>query len=154
MKTFILIILLAVIATPASIAQQRSISGHATYISTGAESIELVEGRTLGKTSSSAVLFEDDPQSPLHLMSQDCSGTNLIGSNGTLIQSVGSCFAVDSDGDIFWISFVNPPEGGTWRYTAGTGKFAGIEGGGTSEVIAIGHDGQLTIRYEGQIIMR
>lgn len=142
------------VLAPVAFAQPMAVAGLAAYVSTGSDVTELADGRMIDATTSSTVLIEDDSQSPLHLMSQDCSGTNLLGADGALMQSVGSCVAVDSDGDIFWISFVNPPSGGTWRYTAGTGKFAGIEGGGTSEVTAIGHGGQVTIRYEGQATLR
>jgi len=154
MKALAPIILLATLVVPDAAAQETNISGYATYVGQESESVELASGHMLEATSSSAVLIEDDSESPLHLMSQDCSGTNLFDSEENLLQSVGSCVAVDGNGDIFWISFVNPPEGGTWRYTAGTGKFTGIEGGGTSEVISIGHGGQLTIRYEGRFTTR
>ena len=59
-----------------------------------------------------------------------------------------------ADGALYHVSYFNTPEQGRYRFTGGTGKFAGVEGGGTTEFITAGPDGRLTIRYEGTRRMR
>ena len=151
---FLTLALIAFLLAPAANAQERQISGYAAYIPGHSNTVTLADGRSLVENTIHSVLIEDDPQSPTHLMAQDCGGTNVLGSDGTPIQIVGSCTAIDADGDLFYISYQNTPEGGTWRYMGGTGKFDGVEGDGTTELVAMGPDGRLTIRYEGTINMR
>jgi hypothetical protein len=152
-KTFLTLALTGIFLAPAAIADDRTVGGYVAYIPDHTKEIVLPDGRKLVHTTLRGVLIEDDPKSPIHLLSQDCAGTDLIGSDGTPQQIGGACAAIDSDGDIMRISYLNTPPNGTWHYTGGTGKFAGVEGGGTSEVIALGPDGRFTLRYQGQIIL-
>ena len=43
----------------------------------------------------------------------------------------GWCTGVDAEGDVVWHDFEMGAEGGTWRISGGTGKFAEEKGGGT-----------------------
>ncbi|MDX1531245.1 MAG: hypothetical protein R3362_06940 [Rhodothermales bacterium] len=139
---------------PTAAAQQQSISGYVVYVPGDATDFALADGRTLSNGALRGVLIEDDPESPIHLVSQNCAGTDLFGSDGTPIQSAGSCTGIDGDGDLYHVSYLNSPEQRPWSFTGGTGKFAGIEGGGTTEVVAVGPDGRVTIRYEGTMRTR
>ena len=142
------------VLAPAAAAQERSISGYGVYVPDDASSVTLADGRTVADAPIRGVLIEDDPESPIHLASQDCAGKDVFGSDGALLQSVGSCTGIDADGDLYHVSYFNTPEQGRYRFTGGTCKFAGVEGGGTTEFITAGPDGRLTIRYEGTMRMR
>lgn len=135
------------------IAQTVPVSGHAVYIPGSSKSVALPDGRTLVHNTMHSVLIEDEPENPQHLASQDCAGTDLLAEDGTVLQIGGACAAVDADGDLIRISYLNKPTGGVWRYAGGTGKYEGVEGGGTSEVVAVGPDGRVTLRYEGEMIL-
>lgn len=139
---------------PAATAQQRSISGYSVYVPGEASAVALADGRSLSHWTVRGVLIEDAPESPFHLASQDCAATDLIGTDGTPVQSAGSCTGIDADGDLYRVSFLNTPEEGRYRFTGGTGKFARIEGGGTTEVVSVGPDGRIALRYDGTVTMR
>ena len=146
--------LTVLVLAPDANAQERPTSGYAVYVPSHADDVTLADGHTLSNSIIRGVLIEDDPESPLHLVSQDCTGTDLLGSDGSPLRSVGSCTGIDADGDLYHVSYLNTTEQRPWRFTGGTGKFAGIEGGGTTEVVALGPDGRVTIRYEGTMTLR
>ena len=74
-------------------------------------------------------------EGPFHNMSTNCAGVNLWDKGvGTVI---GYCISLAPDGDktLYQIKEENRKPGpgvktGKWKYINGTGKFAGIEGGG------------------------
>lgn len=146
--------LTTLVLVPAAAAQQQSISGYVVYVAGDASEVTLADGRMLSTGILRGVRIDDDPESPIHLGAQNCAGSNLFGSDGTMLQNVGSCTSVDTDGDLLHLSYFNTPEQRTWRYTGGTGKFARVEGGGTTELLAVGPDGRSTIRYKGTMTMR
>ena len=65
-----------------AIADDRTVGGYVAYIPGHTKEIVLPDGRKLVHTTLRGVLIEDDPKSPIHLLSQDCAGTDLIGSDG------------------------------------------------------------------------
>jgi len=150
---FILALVIALASAPS--AQEVAVSGFAVYVPDGAaEATVLPDGRSFSNSSARSVLIEDDPQSPIHLVSQDCAETDAIAADGSSVQSGGSCAAIDADGDVFRINYLTTPAGSRWNLFGGTGKFSAAEGGGTSEVVAVGPDSRVTIRYEGRFVMR
>ncbi len=153
-KNILIPALISIFLSPVTFAETLPVGGIVAYHPGAATEVALPDGRKLVHTTLSGVLIEDNPESPLHLLSQDCSGTDLIGSDGSPQQIGGACAGIDADGDLMRISYLNTPPDGAWQYTGGTGKFSGITGGGTSEVIATGPDGRFTLRYEGKIIMQ
>ena len=81
------------------------------------------------------VSLSDDPKSPFHNMSQNCAGLQLW--NKGIGTTFGYCIGLAPDGDktLFEVKQENLKPGpglkkGTYKYIGGTGKFAGIEGGG------------------------
>jgi len=145
--------LLCVFLPPVAFAETTTIGGLVAYLPGKSHEVALPDGRKLVHSQFSGVLIEDNTDSPIHLLSQDCAGTDLIGSDGAPIQIGGACAAINADGDLMRISYLNTPPSGEWYYTGGTGKFAGATGGGTSEVIAVGPDGRFTVRYKGKLVL-
>jgi len=140
-------LLAAAVATPSSAAEVKA-AGSATYITVSSESTPHGE-MTLEREHSKTVILADDPNAPIHLSTQDCSGTNLIGADGVPIVASGYCDGADKDGDIWWIWFHNSAAGNKWGFLGGTGKFEGVTGGGTTEQQVFMPDGRLVIRWEG-----
>lgn len=148
------LVLTTLLLVPAATAQEMSISGYGVYVPGDAEAVTLADARTLSDSPLRGVLIEDDPESPIHLASQDCNGKDILDPDGSPIQSAGSCTGIDADGDLYHVSYLNTPVQGAYRFTGGTGKFDGVEGGGMTEVVAVGPDGRVTIRYEGTMTLR
>lgn len=153
-STRLILLLAALAVAPAASAQPRPTSGYVVYIPDGASAMALADGRSLSHGTLRGVLLADDPASPLHLMTHDCTGTDVLGPDGLPVRGEGVCTSVDASGDLYHITYLNTPEQRAWRYTGGTGKFAGIEGSGTTEIAAVGPDGRVTIRFEGTMQMR
>lgn len=72
--------------------------------------------------------------------SQWCQEGSVTEPNGNLT-TVGICTVIDKDGDVVWV-WVNGSGPGTksnWGIIAGTGKYVGATGGGTStEIVPLG----------------
>ncbi len=145
------IVLGALAAAPAPMAQAQTVtgSGWVTYVPHSTETLVLPDGNTLERSHLKGVVIAADPEVPFHLSSQDCSGTNVLGSDGAPLLGSGYCEGVDRDGDVWWIWWRNAPDGDTWGFTAGTGKYEGIEGGGTTQPQFQGSDGRFVISWEG-----
>jgi hypothetical protein len=95
----------------------------------------LEEGTQFMTWEQKGVSLNDDPKSPFHNLSQNCAGVQLWNKGeGT---TLGYCIGLAPDGDkiLFEVKQENLKPGpglkkGTYKYIGGTGKFAGIEGGG------------------------
>jgi hypothetical protein len=127
-------------------------SGTGTYAITSAEETKLPDGSTMLRFHQKGVLVDKDPTSPFNLNAQDCDGVVIIASDGKSASGAGSCDAVDKDGDRWWLWWVEK-EGNPWGVTYGTGKFAGMTGGGTTKAILNLPD-RSTITYEGTVNMK
>ena len=123
--------------------------GTLTFGQNSPEIVELADGRSLLRTSNSGVYVADDPTGPFHLATQDCRGTVVIGTDDSPPINRGYCDCVDADGDVWWISYTNNLDTGSWRILGGTGKFAGMEGGGSTEFLLNLPDGRLVLRWDG-----
>jgi Ni/Co efflux regulator RcnB len=147
------VLVLAAVFTPEASAQQATaqqataVAGHSSGVQTSVETLELPDGRTVRRTSSTAQVTADDPSSILHLASQTCHSATVYAADGTAGPSRGGCNSVSPDGDVIWITL----DGGTWQWVGGTGQFAGIEGGGTWSNMASWSDGQFINRWEGSL---
>ena len=95
----------------------------------------LEEGTQFVAWEQKGVGLSDDPKSPFHNMSQNCAGVQLW--NKGVGTTIGYCIGLAPDGDkvLFEVKQDNLKPGpglkkGTFKWIGGTGKFAGIEGGG------------------------
>lgn len=96
---------------------------------------QLEEGTGFVTWKQKGVMLSDSGKGAFHNMSSNCAGVILwekgVGS------TVGYCIALAPDGDkiLFEVTEANvkpgpAPKKGNIRFIAGTGKFAGMEGGG------------------------
>ncbi len=124
-------------------------NGSVTYVPVASESSQLPNGSTVQRTHLKGIVLADDASVPLHLASQDCSGTTVVAADGSPPVANGYCDGLDQDGDVWWLWWHNGSDGNTWGFIGGTGKFAGIEGGGTTTLEVEWPDGRFTILWEG-----
>ncbi|HYN23126.1 MAG TPA: hypothetical protein VE078_19360 [Thermoanaerobaculia bacterium] len=110
--------------------EQVSAKGKFTF-SASSESVSLPGGRTLQRAVSNGIILTDDPSSPLNESATTCIGATVVSASGEPVAGSGHCEAIDKDGDVWMLWWRNDAHGGPWGYINGTGKFEGIEGGGT-----------------------
>ena len=120
---------------------QRSVEGRYATHTISQDQTEMPDGSMMVTTRYHQTAFADDQSHPLDNTSADCVSLLHVSGEGAVMSASGSCFVIDADGDR--TSFgLRMDEGGTddcpgqcrsWGFFAGTGKFEGIEGGGTWE---------------------
>lgn len=150
-KTIFAITLAAAVASAPGLSAAEESSGTVTYVTTQVEFTDLAGGGKLRRGHSKGVILADDPASVFHLAAQDCSGTTVIGADGKVMFGSGSCNAVDRDGDTWAIWYSNSAAGRIWNVIGGTGKYANLTGGGTTEVLMLTRDGRMTISWKGDL---
>ena len=148
--TLIAISLTGFLATSAFGQSTMTGSGTVTYGPSEPEVRELPDGRTLLRVPFKGIILSDDGTGPFHLSSQDCQGTVILAADGSQEIGRGYCDAVDADGDVWWLSWMNRGDERSCQILGGTGKFVGLEGGGTTtELLPQLPDGRQTISWEG-----
>ncbi|KPK62595.1 MAG: hypothetical protein AMS21_07385 [Gemmatimonas sp. SG8_38_2] len=130
-------------------AQSMSGGGLALYVPQAAESYQLPDGRTVQPLNLVGFVTANDPENPLHMMNQNCAGTTIVAPEGETMDGHGHCVGIDSEGDVAWLWWSSAEVGNTWGFLGGTGKFEGIEGGGTTAPGPIWPDGKYIITWEG-----
>ena len=148
----VMLLLLAVLAPPLS--AQMSAEGTVTYLPVTTEVSQLPDGTVLQYTHQKGLVVATNPDVPLHMNAQDCVGANVMTPEGMLVRGHGSCFGVDAAGDVWWVWYNQLPDGGTWGFLGGTGKFEGIEGDGTTQSYPPTADGRLHVTWQGTWQMR
>ena len=138
-----------VIVAGVGTAAEESASGTVTYIPVHSASEKLANGDTSQMMHLKGVVLTDDSSTSLHLAMQDCVGTTVIPADGAPPDGAGYCAGTDADGDLWWIWWHNGPDGNNWGFLGGTGKFKGIEGGGTTDQLVMGADGRQAISWKG-----
>lgn len=136
-----------------SLAQERSDSGSFSFVTTSSDEMDLGNGQTLMRLVQSGMVFADDPASPLNQSATTCSGSSITKADGSAVVA-GHCDAVDADGDVWTLWYSANQDGGTWGYMGGTGKFEGIEGGGTFSTGSAWADGRGINNWEGTYTLR
>ncbi len=129
-------------------------SGTVTYVPDAMEMVELSDGTMLQRSYLRGVVLASDPSVPFHLSAQDCPGSSIVSAEGQVISGYGYCEGTDRDGDMWWIWWKNSPTENTWGFMGGRGKYAGIEGGGTTAVQSQYPDGRLVISWNGSWRMK
>lgn len=123
--------------------------GTVTYVAVSSETTKQADGKTVLRDHSKGVVLSTDPTASIHLSTQDCYGTNLMGTDGKPMMANGYCDGIDKDGDIWWIWWHDGADGNRWGFIGGTGKYDGVKGGGTTTPIAQFPDGRVVIHWEG-----
>jgi hypothetical protein len=139
-KTFVMVILTlflsAIVGNVFSEEIAKEGSGTGMSIASGKYKIhQIEEGTGFVSWKQKGVSVRDSGEGPFHNMSQNCIGVQLwekgVGSG------IGYCVGITPDGDkiLYQITQENVKPGpglkkGKYKFIDGTGKFAGIEGGG------------------------
>ena len=115
------------------------------------ETFELPDGQPAMRTHQRGTVLAEDESSSIHLSSQDCFGTMLLNADGSAAPGYGYCDGIDRDGDMWTIWWKNETgEGSVWGYLGGTGKYVGVEGGGTTQNVLRSPDGRMVITWKGK----
>ena len=88
-------------------------------------SFPLEKGTAFMTWESKGVSLSDSGEGPFHNMSINCAGINLWVKGVKTV--MGYCTEIAPDGDKILYQLL---QNGKYKYIGGTGKFAGIEGGG------------------------
>lgn len=128
-------------------------AGTVYYINTDpVDPVALSNGTTVTVLSQIGIIRDDDPASPLNLSAHDCKGT--IVDQGDRESGAGYCMATDKDGDVWWLSWTSDGRtGGNWQAIAGTGKYEGIEGSGTTTFV-VGYPDRSVVSYDGSLTLK
>lgn len=129
--TLATVMLVAALSVPDAFGQA-SLSDKGEYVFvTSLETISLPGGQTLQRSVQDGFVLADNPDSPLHQSAMTCTGGTVMSASGQPGIGYGHCDAIDKGGDVWTLWFRNDGNGGPWGYISGTGKFQGVEGGGT-----------------------
>ena len=111
------------------------------------DSSELPEGRILQRAHSKGIVTAEDSSAPWHLGTEDCQTTFVLESDGSTAAGKFVCDIVDADGDVWWLTA--DVSAGAWQVIGGTGKYDGMEGEGTFQILVQFPDGRYSFNYEG-----
>jgi hypothetical protein len=131
-------------------AEEMKASGQVVYVQHRSEDFELRDGRKGLRFHNKGVVTSDQVEIPFHMSTQDCVGTTVLSTDGTIASSGGYCDGIDREGDVWLISWYN----GYWTFLGGTGKYEGVEGGGTTRQEPPMADGRSLVLWEGEWKMR
>ncbi len=141
--------LLALAAISSAEAAEMSLAGHSVWSPQTVSSVKLPDGRTIERQHVKGFAIANDPNSPFRNVSQDCMFTVVTSADGNSVSSGGFCDGIDADGNVYWVWAQADESGGNWHYIGGTGKFEGIQGGGTYELATEWPDGKVRTTWEG-----
>ena len=135
--------------TPQLQAQQKLMGkGYVTYTPVSSETIELADGSMLMRNTNTGMIVGQSQKNPFDQSAQTCSGSYLVAADGST-RAAGYCEGMDAAGDVWWIWWSGTAEGGNWGILGGTGKFKGLEGGGTYSPQPPYPDGKFINNWEG-----
>jgi hypothetical protein len=153
MHTKLLLIAVAVLLLASSAEAQAgkkvTASGSGFYIRKGKDSFKLPGDRRVEQEGSEGYLTTTQSDNPLNLASQNCTGTTITSKDGKTGTGSGYCVLFDAAGDAAWTWFRGDLDAGSWGFIDGTGKFKGIEGGGTWKTTQRSPDGKYINSWDG-----
>ena len=122
-------ILVSCLLFAASVSVAQTVKGENVVVPKDPETTKLAGGKTYVTQGNHQYFMTADPKHPLNGASGDCDGACVMTSAdaGTCM---GSCTAVDRDGDIAFFTWDGQTEGG-WKFGGGSGKWKGATGQGT-----------------------
>ena len=143
---------LGALSLPAAAAEVTG-AGTVTFVGFHIGDRPVAGNQSLGQDHLRGVILADDPANPLHMAAQDCIGSGIYAPDGAE-DSAGYCDMIDPEGNVAFIWYRNDGEDRAWGFLGGTGKFAGVTGGGTTAVIGGTPDGRVVIRWQGSWTMQ
>ncbi len=90
--------------------------------------IKSANGRIMDQFRDSGIVL-GEAGDPMHESFQTCFGTYATVDKDKE-RAVGYCDGLDADGDVYWLTWEGGRTEGPWKFVGGTGKFAGLTGGG------------------------
>lgn len=129
-------------------------AGTNVYVPANSDVNQISEEMSLLRTQSRTIILSEDSEVPFHLAPQDCSGTYILDKDQEITGGNGYCDSVDSDGDVWWMWWKLDGEKGSWGVLGGTGKYDGMTGGGTTEILSQSPDGRFALQWEGSWKMK
>lgn len=125
-------VLLAALCSTAASAEDWMVKGQFGWLGVG-KAYELEKGHYFWVGEFSGTFFNDKgPGSLFHNAGMRCPASNDLDFNRGRSHASGWCIVTDAAGDQAYLSWQNDGDGhsapGTFRYTGGTGKYAGISG--------------------------
>ena len=151
---FVSVICCVLLITTSIRAETIELEGASTWNPVSTDSVELADGRTLTRQVLRGTAIANDPDTPLSRASQDCMFTTVTSADGNSFSSGGYCDGVDAEGDVYWAVGTATEKGGTWKYVGGTGKFEGLEGGGTYQIVLAWPDGKVMATWDGTATLK
>jgi hypothetical protein len=139
MKRRLTIVLAVVVLSSSASAFAAKSSGDFQQITIEEHSQELGNGLTVSHAKTKIMTPSTQGNSPMDGRVHNCNNYFIVNQEGTPVAGSGHCFSHDGDGNGTWYDWTmnSGPSGrcpvacGTWRFTGGFGKFAGITGNGT-----------------------
>lgn len=144
---------LVLTALPTS-AGELSGSGKNMFMPKVLSSMELADGTVASRILFKGFMTDDTEGSPLAAASMQCAGTAINDKDGAPISGGGTCDSVDADGDIAMYWWRSKGMEGKWGFLGGTGKWKGVEGGGTYKQTYQWLDGKVGNTWQGTWTMK
>lgn len=124
--------MILVLGVSLSSAQMTETTGGNAFVPEVVSQSPLPDGNMLVHVANKGFIWNDDVDVQAGNGSMNCYGTAIVSPEGEQLSGSGSCHTVDEDGDT-WSAWYTGATGGEWGFINGTGKYAGISGGGTWE---------------------
>ncbi len=131
-----------------AVSAQTAISGRNAFYPQWSETTDLPNGHKLIRTHGSGFGLGSEG-SPFALTNLNCRGTIHASAEGVPQSMTGHCDAIDAEGDTWAAWYAGDGTTGKWGFMGGSGKFDGVEGGGTYKMEAQWSDGKWTSTWEG-----
>jgi hypothetical protein len=112
-----------------SVSLAQAVKGENVVVNKDAITTKLAGGKTYVTQGNHQFFMTADPKHPLNGASGDCDGACVVDASNAGM-CMGSCTAVDREGDIAFFTWDGQTEG-TWKLAGGTGKWKGASGQGT-----------------------
>lgn len=123
-------------------------TGGNAFVPSWTESVALPDGNTLVRTVSHGFTWANDEDVVGGNGSMSCYASLTMNPDGMPVAGSGTCDVLDLEGDT-WRLWWDGAVGGNWGMTVGTGKYAGITGGGTWKQQARYADGNWMNEWTG-----
>lgn len=129
-------------------AKEEKGSGRGMYTAKEVDSMKLADGTTVRNTHDNGFITGNEPGNPFDGTCHDCFATEILAADGSMIQRKGHCVGFDPNGSTWTISF-GEGKPGHWTIIGATGKYKGMEGGGTFDLKQRWPDGRYFITWDG-----
>jgi hypothetical protein len=158
MKALLLCLAASLAASSSAQAAETKISGEIPFKVVYHDQTELADGRVVSRDHLKGTIKSTDGSGLFDGSSQDCFGAIVFAVGGEkIVEGHGSCDAIDTDGDVWWLTWTTEKAGESmWTMVGGTGKYKGLTGSGkttfTMETFKVADNATpsaLLARYEG-----